>query len=134
MIGQLDEQVVLVIDDLHELRSASAVAQLGMLLNRMPPTLRAVLATRRDLQLATGRLRLAGELTEIRAADLRFTLAEARELLAGAGSSWPRLSWPSCSTVTVLTGPLADRAALHGVLAQIEALGLELLAMRRLEP
>jgi hypothetical protein len=37
-------------------------------------------------------------------------------------------------TVTVLTGPLADRAALHGVLAQIEDLGLELLEMRRLEP
>jgi hypothetical protein len=35
---------------------------------------------------------------------------------------------------TVLTGPLADRAALHGVLAEIEALGLELLEVRRLPP
>ena len=33
---------------------------------------------------------------------------------------------------TVLMGPLADRAALFGVLAQIEALGLELLEVRRL--
>jgi hypothetical protein len=33
---------------------------------------------------------------------------------------------------TVLTGPLPDRAALHGVLAEIEALGLELLEVRRL--
>jgi hypothetical protein len=32
---------------------------------------------------------------------------------------------------TVLTGPLPDQAAVHGVLAQIEALGLELLAFRR---
>jgi hypothetical protein len=32
---------------------------------------------------------------------------------------------------TVLTGPLADQAALHGVLAQIEVLGLELLELRR---
>ena len=32
---------------------------------------------------------------------------------------------------TVLSGPLADQAALHGVLAEIEALGLELLEVRR---
>ena len=35
---------------------------------------------------------------------------------------------------TVLTGPLPDRAALYGVLAQLEALGLELLEVRRLPP
>jgi hypothetical protein len=35
---------------------------------------------------------------------------------------------------TVLTGALPDQAALHGVLAQIEALGLELLEVRRLPP
>jgi hypothetical protein len=35
---------------------------------------------------------------------------------------------------TVLTGPVADSAALHGVLSQIEALGLELLEVRRLPP
>jgi hypothetical protein len=35
---------------------------------------------------------------------------------------------------TVLTGPLCDRAALYGVLAQMEALGLELLEVRRLPP
>jgi hypothetical protein len=35
---------------------------------------------------------------------------------------------------TVLTGALLDRAALHGVLAEIEALGLELLEVRRLPP
>ena len=35
---------------------------------------------------------------------------------------------------TVLTGPLPDRAALYGVLAQIEALGLELIEVRRLPP
>ena len=45
---------------------------------RGPPELRFVLATRHDLRLGLHRLRLEGELTEIRAADLRFTLAEAR--------------------------------------------------------
>ena len=34
---------------------------------------------------------------------------------------------------TVLTGPLADQAALYGLLAQIEAIGLELLEVRRLD-
>ena len=45
----------------------------------------AVLATRRDLQLRLHQLRLAGELAEIRAADLRFTERETRELLDASG-------------------------------------------------
>ena len=51
--------------------------------------LRVVLATRRDPQLGLHRLRLAGELTEVRAADLRFTLDETRELLAASGIASP---------------------------------------------
>jgi LuxR family transcriptional regulator, maltose regulon positive regulatory protein len=45
----------------------------------------AILATRRDLRLRLHRLRLAGELTEIRAVDLRFTQRETRELLEASG-------------------------------------------------
>ena len=45
----------------------------------------AVLATRRDLRLRLHQLRLAGELAEIRAADLRFTERETRELLDASG-------------------------------------------------
>ena len=45
----------------------------------------AVLTTRRDLRLGLHQLRLAGELAEIRAADLRFTEQETRELLAASG-------------------------------------------------
>jgi hypothetical protein len=44
------------------------------------------------------------------------------------------LAWRNHNGDTVLTGPLPDRAALYGVLAQIEALGLELLEVRRLPP
>jgi hypothetical protein len=33
---------------------------------------------------------------------------------------------------TVLTGPVADQAALHGVLDRIQSLGLELIEVRRL--
>src|SRR6266849_1089702 len=84
-LDSLGEQVVLVIDDLHELNSAEALAQLELLLARLPHALHPVLVTRRDPQLQLARLRLAGDLTEIRAADLRFTLDEARELLDAAG-------------------------------------------------
>ena len=49
---------------------------------RAPPQLRVVLATRHDVRLGLHRLRLEGELTEIRAADLQFTMAEAQELLS----------------------------------------------------
>jgi LuxR family maltose regulon positive regulatory protein len=78
----LDHPVVLVIDDVHELRSDDATAQLAWLLSRMPPTLRVVLATRHDLPPGLHRLRVAGVLTELRAPDLRFALDETRELLA----------------------------------------------------
>jgi LuxR family maltose regulon positive regulatory protein len=84
-LGGLEDRVWLVIDDVHELRSAHAMRQLELLLMRAPAGLRFVLATRHDLRLGLHRLRLEGELTEIRAADLRFTLEEARALFEAAG-------------------------------------------------
>ncbi len=77
--------LVLIIDDLHELTSADALAQLTRLLTSLPPHCRAVLATRHDLRLRLHRLRLAGELAEIRGADLRFSERETRELLDASG-------------------------------------------------
>ena len=74
-------RVVLVIDDAHELASTEALAQLARLLTSLPPQAHAIVSTRRDLWLGLHQLRLAGELAEIRAADLRFTGAETRELL-----------------------------------------------------
>jgi LuxR family transcriptional regulator, maltose regulon positive regulatory protein len=86
-LGALEDQVWLVIDDVHELHSDEALNQLELLLMRAPARLRFVLATRRDLRLGLHRLRLEGDLTEIRAADLRFTLEEARALFDAAGIS-----------------------------------------------
>ena len=45
--------------------------------------------------------------------------------------AFPALHAQTQGEDTVLTGPLVDQAALYGVLAQIEALGLELLEVRR---
>ena len=49
-------------------------------------------------------------------------------------SAFPALQARASGADTVLTGSLPDPAALHGVLAEIEALGLELLEVRRLPP
>src|SRR5262252_6598976 len=77
--------IILIIDDLHELTSPDALAQLTRLLTSLPGDVHAVLATRRDLPLRLQQLRLAGELAEIRAADLRFSECETRELLDASG-------------------------------------------------
>jgi LuxR family transcriptional regulator, maltose regulon positive regulatory protein len=77
--------LVLVLDDLHELESASTPTHLTRLLKQLPEQVHAVLATRRDLRLGLHQLRLAGELVEMRAADLRFTMAETGDLLSASG-------------------------------------------------
>jgi LuxR family transcriptional regulator, maltose regulon positive regulatory protein len=84
-LEQLDEPLVLVIDDPHELDSADALRWLELLLTRLPPELRVVLATREEPALGLHRLRLAGELTELRGPDLRFSLEETRALLRSSG-------------------------------------------------
>ncbi|WP_328526708.1 LuxR C-terminal-related transcriptional regulator [Kribbella sp. NBC_00359] len=77
--------VTLVIDDLHELNSPEALSQLTRLLTNLPPQVRAILTMRHDVRLRLHQLRLAGELAEIRAADLRFSERETRELLDASG-------------------------------------------------
>jgi len=77
--------ITLVIDDLHELNSPDALPQLSRLLTNLPPQVHAILATRHDVRLGLHQLRLAGELAEIRAADLRFSERETRELLDASG-------------------------------------------------
>jgi LuxR family transcriptional regulator, maltose regulon positive regulatory protein len=91
-LAPLDERLWLVIDDVHEL-GPDALRQLELLIMRAPPQLRFVLTARHDVRLGLHRLRLEGGLTEIRARDLQFTLAEAGELFtaAGVGLSEPTL-------------------------------------------
>ena len=81
----LEDRIWLVIDDVHELGSGEARRQLELLVMRAPQELRFVLATRHDLRLGLHRLRLDGELTELREPDLRFTVDEARQLVGAAG-------------------------------------------------
>jgi LuxR family maltose regulon positive regulatory protein len=86
-LQELPAPVLLVLDDLHHLRSDGALGSLAQLLERAPGQLRTVIISRRDPKLGLHRLRLAGQLTEIRGADLDFTAGEAAELMAAAGVS-----------------------------------------------
>jgi LuxR family transcriptional regulator, maltose regulon positive regulatory protein len=90
-LAPLDEALWLVVDDVHEL-GPEALRQLELLIMRAPPGLRFVLATRHDVRLGLHRLRLEGELAEIREPDLRFTVAEARELFDAAGVDLPEVA------------------------------------------
>jgi LuxR family maltose regulon positive regulatory protein len=81
----LDERLWLVIDDLHELQSEQAIGKMERALMSAPPELRVVLLTRRDPRLGLHRLRVEGELTEVRGEDLRFTSEESRALMDAAG-------------------------------------------------
>ena len=88
-LGSLEDPLWLVIDDVHELGSSEALRQLALFSLRAPARLRLVLLTRRDLRLGLHRLRLEGDLTEIRAGELGFSLEEARALFEAAGTPLP---------------------------------------------
>lgn len=80
---------VLVIDDIHEIDDADVLRELTGLLPNLPPVLRVVLVGRAEPPLRLHRLRAAGRLAEIGAAQLAFSQAEAADLVAGHGLALP---------------------------------------------
>ncbi len=74
-------ETILVLDDYHVIDSAEIHAGVAFLVDHLPPNVHLVLAGRADPPLPLARLRATGELLEIRAADLRFTPAEAAAYL-----------------------------------------------------
>ncbi len=80
-LATLAQPVVLVLDDYHRVHSPPVDQILAQLLAHMPPRLHLVIATRENPQLALASMRARGQLSELRAVDLRFTLAEATTLL-----------------------------------------------------
>src|SRR5712691_5340769 len=73
--------VALVLDDYHLVEAPPVHDSVTFLLDRLPPGLRLVLSSRADPPLPLARLRGRGQLAELRAADLRFTLAETAAFL-----------------------------------------------------
>ena len=90
-LAQLPTPVVLVLDDLQDITDPTLLKGLEFLVRHAPPQLRLVLSTRVDPPLPLQRLRLSGQLVQLRAADLAFTVAEVAELLA-TGENQPPLS------------------------------------------
>ena len=71
----------LVLDDYHAISAAPIHGSLIFLLEHLPPQMHLVLATRADPPLPLARLRARGQLSEVRAAELRFTTEEASTFL-----------------------------------------------------
>jgi LuxR family transcriptional regulator, maltose regulon positive regulatory protein len=84
LLNQIDaipHSIILVLDDYHALDAPAIDAAVTFLVEHAPPTLHIVIATREDPRLPLARLRARGQVTDLRAADLRFSLPETAEFL-----------------------------------------------------
>jgi LuxR family maltose regulon positive regulatory protein len=80
-LAALPGPVVLVLDDYHVIKERSCHDQVAFLLSHLPQTAQFVLITRADPALPLARMRAAGQMTEFRARELRFTAGELATLL-----------------------------------------------------
>ena len=80
-ISVIPDYFLLILDDYHSIDSQPVDQCLTFLVEHLPPQMHLVIATREDPPLPLARLRVRGQLTELRAADLRFTPVEAAEFL-----------------------------------------------------
>jgi LuxR family maltose regulon positive regulatory protein len=83
-IAAVEGDLVLVLDDYHVIDAKPVDEALAFVLEHLPPRMHLIVATREDPRLPLARLRARGQLSELRAAELRFTPAEAAEFLGGA--------------------------------------------------
>ena len=82
-IATIEYDFVLVLDDYHVIDARAVDDAVTYLLEHLPPRMDLVVATREDPRLPLARLRVRGQLTELRAAALRFAPSEAAEFLEG---------------------------------------------------
>jgi len=80
-IAAIPDNFVLVLDDYHVIDAPAVDQALAFLVERLPPQMHLVIATREDPPLPLARLRARGQLVELRVADLRFTADEASAFL-----------------------------------------------------
>ncbi|MDX1522168.1 MAG: LuxR family transcriptional regulator, partial [Anaerolineae bacterium] len=80
-IAAIPDPFVLILDDYHLIESRVIDQALTFLVEHLPPQMHLVITTREDPNLPLARYRVRGQMTELRAADLRFTAAEAAEFL-----------------------------------------------------
>lgn len=84
-LDDLPSPMCLVLDDVHELTNPQPLHGVETLLRHRPAGLHLVLSARHEPELPLSRLRVADQLAEVRAQDLRFSPEEARVLLDTAG-------------------------------------------------
>jgi LuxR family transcriptional regulator, maltose regulon positive regulatory protein len=84
-LAAFGDEVVVVIDDLQEVTDADCLDSLEYAVSRLPPSVRLILVTRTDPPLGLAALRAHGDLVELRAADLAFTVDETLELVVSRG-------------------------------------------------
>lgn len=82
-VAAAHHSLVLVLDDYHMVSSAQVHQSVATLLSRCPPQLHLVIITRADPPLPVSRLRVRGELAEIRAEQLQFSVGEAGQFFHG---------------------------------------------------
>jgi LuxR family maltose regulon positive regulatory protein len=80
-VTALPDGMILVLDDYYLIEAEAIHAALTFLLEHLPPQMHLIIASREDPPLPLARLRARGQLTEVRATDLRFTSSEAVEFL-----------------------------------------------------
>jgi LuxR family maltose regulon positive regulatory protein len=80
-IADVSEPVVLVLDDWHAITEPSVSDSVAYFVAHAPPAMHLVLSSRADPPWPLARLRARGEITELRANDLRFTAQEAAQFL-----------------------------------------------------
>lgn len=80
-VATVRERIILILDDYHVIESAPIDDMINFLLENLPPQIHLVTSTREDPPLPLARLRARDQLTELRAADLRFTYLESVEFL-----------------------------------------------------
>jgi LuxR family maltose regulon positive regulatory protein len=81
-IVSIPNDFILVLDDYHIVESKQIDHALAFLIERLPPQMHLVIATREDPDLPVARLRARGQLIELRVKDLRFTTSEAAGFLS----------------------------------------------------
>ena len=84
LLNELDsteDDFLLVLDDYHAIDSSAVDELLAFVVEHMPQSMHLVITTREDPALPLARLRARNQLTEVRAADLRFTESEAADFL-----------------------------------------------------
>ena len=89
-LAALDQDLVLVLDDIHVVESPVIHEQLGYLVEHLPAGAHLVIGSRSDPPIALARLRARGALVEIRASDLRFSAHEAASYLDAMGLTLTR--------------------------------------------